>query len=112
MVGACQSLNLLESGIITEIIFQEIITNIECELNQNPQRARNNRSEIINVAKTLGMTPEPTGNGTNSRRANCPGTTHLLYLSTKDNTFGYGWCKRKGGPDELRTFVKERCSKK
>jgi hypothetical protein len=35
----------------------------------------------------------------------CPGTNHSLMISTNDNTFGCGYYKRRGGPEELRTFV-------
>ena len=43
--------------------------------------------------------------------SNCPGTNHFLYISTKTDTFGCGWCKRKGDAEELRKFTVERSSK-
>ena len=39
---------------------------------------------------------------------NCPNTKHSLFVSLKTNTFGCGYCRKKGGPKELREFIIER----
>lgn len=60
-------------------------------------------SRILAAARDAGLTPEPVGE--RSWVANCPGTGHTLMLGTSSETFGCGYCKAKGGPDELHAFV-------
>jgi hypothetical protein len=33
-------------------------------------------------------------------------------IGADTNTWGCGWCKRKGGPEELKAFVVERRTKR
>ncbi len=110
-VGFSGPSDFIQSGIITEPEYRGIIDGLKYELDQFAQKARSNRSEIIDVAEELGLFPEPTGTGPHSWRATCPRTSHPLFICTEGNTFGCGWCKRKGGLEELRDFVKERRSK-
>ena len=107
-VGFSGPSDFIQSGIITEPEYKGIIDGLRYELDQFARSARSNRSEIIDVAEELGLFPEPTGTGPHAWRASCPRTSHPLYISTDSNTFGCGWCRRKGGSDELRAFVKDR----
>jgi hypothetical protein len=37
--------------------------------------------------------------------ASCPqGRNHWIMISPSHNEFGCGYCRRKGGPEELRAF--------
>ena len=65
-------------------------------------------SPIIDTARELGLGPVPHGSSATDWQAGCPGTNHPLYISTISNEWGCGWCRRKGGGDELRAFVRER----
>ena len=67
-----------------------------------------NQTEIVHVARELGLNPEPAGIGPVQWWARCPGKNHQLMITTSSNTFGCGYCQRKGGPAELRSFVADR----
>lgn len=67
-----------------------------------------NKPEIVYVAEELGLYTRPTATSTDHWRATCPGTSHFLKLQASNDLFFCGYCKRGGGIDELRIFVKER----
>jgi hypothetical protein len=60
------------------------------------------------AARECQLNPRPSGTSPTAWIANCPGTNHFLMIGTQDNTFSCGWCKRRGGPEELRAFAAER----
>jgi hypothetical protein len=95
-------------GIVDKPAFDSLVGRIENELKENAQKARESETEIIKVARELGLSPEPTGHGPSHWCARCPGTNHVLFIDSAENSFGCGWCKRKGTAQELRAFVKER----
>ena len=70
--------------------------------------AKENETEIIQVARELNLYPEPAGTGPVQWYAKCPGTQHRLMITTSANQFGCGYCKVKGGVDQLRAFAEER----
>lgn len=98
----------IAGGIVGKAAFKGLVERIEHELDENARKAREVETEIILAARELKLNPEPTGKGSSSWRARCPETNHPLYIDAATNSFGCGWCKRKGGPEELRAFVKER----
>ena len=98
----------ISPGLINKASFTKLVRKIKRELDDNRQKALKNRTEIVLVAEELGLSPRPTGKAHDLWASNCPGTNHFLYISSTGNSFGCGWCKRKGGPEELRVFVDER----
>ena len=56
-------------------------------------------------AEALGLSPRPSGGNPWSWEARCPGTNHSLMLQAKSGEWGCGWCRRKGGVEELKEFV-------
>jgi len=68
-------------------------------------------TEIIRVARELKLHPKPEGGGPFNWYARCPQTNHSLMISSKSDQFGCGYCRRKGGAEELREFVAERQAK-
>ena len=72
------------------------------------RQAHENETEIIHVARELGLRPRPAGTGPVQWYANCPGTGHTLMITTSNDDFGCGYCRVNGGVDELRAFVAER----
>jgi hypothetical protein len=96
------------SGLVNKHTFDSLIGRIEDELEENIKKAKQNETEIIKVARELRLSPEPTGTSPTFWRARCPETNHPLYINAAENSFGCGWCKRKGEIEELRRFVKER----
>ena len=75
------------------------------ESEEYARQARENETEIIHVARELGLRPEPAGIGPIQWYANCPGKQHRLMITTTDDQFGCGYCRVNGGVDELRAFV-------
>jgi len=88
--------------------FDNLVARIEIEINDNARDARSGSSDIVTTATELRLNPRPSGTGPNSWTASCPGTNHPLRIRAETNTFGCGWCKRTGGPDELEQFVADR----
>jgi hypothetical protein len=73
--------------------------------------ARENETEIIRVARELGLQPEPAGFGPVQWYATCPRRRgHRLMITTGHDEFGCGYCSVKGGVDELRALVAEQRS--
>jgi hypothetical protein len=98
----------ISPGLVNKAAFTKLVKQIERELDDNRRKALKNKAEIVLVAEELGLSPRPTGTAPGLWAANCPGTNHFLYISATGSSFGCGWCKRKGGPEELRAFVDER----
>ena len=94
----------IAGGIVDESAFGGLLQRIERELDENSEKARQNETEIVRVARELGLGPQPTGNGPDSWYATCPGTNHVIFISAAENEFGCGWCCRKGSPDDLRAL--------
>lgn len=71
------------------------------------RQARENETEIIRVARELGLDPVPSGDSPTGWIARCPGQSgrYTLQLSAKTGQFGCGYCRVKGGVDELRAFI-------
>lgn len=98
----------ISQGIVDKNTFDGITRKIKKELEENEQKAREKETNIIKVARNLGLHPEPTGDSPSSWRARCPGMNHPLFMDTKENIFFCGWCKRKGTAEDLILLVEER----
>lgn len=99
-------------GIVDKSAFDHLLGRIENELAENARKARETETEIIWTARELGLTPKPAGVGPQFWWARCPETNHSLYIDAAENSFGCGWCKRKGNAEDLRAFVMERKDRK
>jgi hypothetical protein len=99
-------------GSVEASTYEQIVADLKNELDSNADAARENESgdasEIVETARELHLNPRPTGTGPHHWLACCPETSHSLYIQSQSNEFGCGYCKRKGGPDELRAFVADR----
>jgi len=70
---------------------------------------RLNPSPILVAARELGLDPRPAGHNPAAWWANCPtGRGHSVMISSASNQFGCGYCRIKGGPEELRAARKAR----
>jgi hypothetical protein len=101
----------LVGGIIDKTAFTEIVGNLRCRLDRKAAARSHSDSAIVRAAKECELDPRPSGTSAVAWIANCPGTSHWLMIGADSNTWGCGWCKRRGGPDELRAFVIERKAK-
>ena len=102
----------LRDGLITRGRWQAALDafNAERTLHQGEsnRRVSEKPSAVINAAKLLGLHPEPTGQHPDKWQASCPGTNHPIFISAEQDKWFCGWCKRKGGPEELEAFCHER----
>jgi hypothetical protein len=95
-------------GIVDAPAYDGLVARIANEREENKRKARAGETEIIRVARELGLQPEPTGDGPSHWCATCPGRNHHLLIGAESNSFGCGYCRRKGSVEELRAFVAER----
>jgi len=103
-------------GLITQKEWQRELDRFEAELDTNDNdalaREQANPSQIIMTARKLHLNPTPCGDHPDHWKARCPGTNHPIFISPEREEWGCGWCRRKGGPQELREFQAERTRKK
>lgn len=100
------------AGLLPAETISAAVADLEAELERKWQQAvaaeLARPSPIIEAAKAWGLEPKPAGHDPHAWTANCPsGRNHWIMISTTANEFGCGYCRRKGGPDELRRFCAE-----
>jgi hypothetical protein len=98
---------LLLGGVINESEFTRLVDrlNYEREIIRNITKV--NETEIVRVAKELGLNPQPTGNLENVWRARCPKTKYGMYINALKNEYKCAVTKCKGGVEELRACVEK-----
>jgi hypothetical protein len=95
-----------QPGIIEAQDLEAMLARMAAEWKAAQQAAEAWRSApIVQLAETLGLGPRPSGGKPTSWLANCPGTNHSLMLHAGTGQWGCGYCRRKGGGEELRKFV-------
>ncbi|MGZ4911258.1 MAG: hypothetical protein ACXVI1_11225 [Halobacteriota archaeon] len=108
-VGGLESpQRFLVAGIISESAYNNLVQRIEHKLHKNSRKAHENETEIVKVARRLGLSPRPSGKHPDLWQANCPGSHHTLFLEAAENHYTCPWCSREGSAKELRALVKER----
>ena len=96
-------------GLLSSSELEEIVKAVADELKRNSRVAeeeqRQHEAPIIKMAKELGLGPRPAGHNDSAWMASCPQSrNHWIMISPSHNEFGCGYCRRKGGPEELRAF--------
>ena len=103
---------IVEEGLIRAAVWNSGLHLFREEIEANTRKAREEiearPSPVVEVARELGLNPQPHGTGAGNWKARCPETNHPLFISTVSDQWGCGWCKRKDGAEELRQFVVER----
>jgi len=104
-------------GLLSADTLAGIVAGFTDELERNHRAAIQAEVEepspILVMARSLGMIPRPAGHSATAWEANCPsGGQHSIMISTTSHTFGCGYCRRKGGADELRSWWLERRRKR
>jgi hypothetical protein len=108
-LGFCWPTRHLIGGIIDRETFVRIVAKLEARIDARKGAARSyGNARIVLTAKECQLDPRPSGTHPSAWMANCPETNHWLMIGADSNTWDCGWCKRRGGPDELRAFVMER----
>lgn len=102
----------VHGGLLSAAVWDEALEAFHRELDDHRREALEryeaNPSALVGTARDLGLRPEPSQTGPSSWSANCPGTQHWIRIDAETDRWGCGYCKRKGGADELRAFVRDR----
>jgi hypothetical protein len=95
---------------LTESNFNLIISNIRFKFNRVKQEAEKSRTTFIDYLESVGLRPRPSGGNKFSWMADCPFSKgkHWMMVSTKNNNYGCGWCKKKGNQWDLENYLKTR----
>jgi len=98
-----------QPGLLASSELEGIVKAIAEVLKRNSEAAaeeqRRHEAPIIKMARELGLDPCPAGHNDSSWMASCPQSrNHWIMISPSHNEFGCGYCRRKGGPEELRAF--------
>jgi hypothetical protein len=96
------------AGIIDEAEYDNIVNEIDSRVKTTSRETASNIPQLVFTARRLGLRPRPSGTHVGQWVANCPGTSHPIWISASTNEFTCPWCRRKGGPEELRTFAAQR----
>jgi hypothetical protein len=96
------------SGLLAGHELANIVGSVADQLEHNSQMAEakqlQHEAPIITLARELNLNPRPAGHNDSAWMADCPRRSHSIMISPSNSEFGCGYCKRKGGPEELRAF--------
>lgn len=97
----------IESNLFSYDEFEELKKRSNEIIRERKEKIRNEGKDnpLIQYCESKGLQPEPEGLP-NNWQANCPsGGQHHIMISTASNQWGCGYCKKKGGLEELKEFV-------
>jgi hypothetical protein len=105
--------SFIDSSVLSKAEFEAMIQSIKDEKHRQATMANAKQTPLIDFLKKNNLYPEPTGNNSHSWVARCPsGGKHFIMVVTKDDKWGCGYCKRKGGLEELKKWIQENKIKK
>ncbi len=108
-VGHAWPAEMVQAGLLASEQLEVVVERLKRELDGNAAMAKElENTDIIKTARELRLNPEPSGTNVASWNAKCPGGSHYLFINAALNQFGCGYCRRKGGPVELREFMAAR----
>jgi hypothetical protein len=108
-VGHAWPTEMVHAGLLASEQFDVVVERLKRELDGNAAKAKElEDADIIKAAKELRLDPEPSGTNVASWKAKCPGGSHYMCINAALNQFGCGYCRRMGGPTELRQFMADR----
>ena len=65
-------------------------------------------SSFLDFLREKGLHPKPFDEEKGQWVANCPsGAKHPIMINAYFDEFGCGWCKKKGGKQELKDWIQE-----
>lgn len=98
----------IAGGILDQAMWEAVVDRLRRDAEEKAEQARQIQTEIVSVARELGFSPVPTGKTADTLSVPCPGYSHPMFIEAARNRFCCPWCRRSGGPEELRQFVAER----
>ena len=105
--GGC--LYFMESTLFTECEFTSFNKDIKNELKALKDQAGNLKTAFIDYLEKTNFNPKPTGNTKYSWTIGCPNAEgkHFLMISTLNDEWGCGYCKRKGDLEDFKNWLRE-----
>ena len=98
----------LKGEYLTEVDFKQIIDDINKEYHRNNEEAIKNKTPLINYIASLDLDLRPKGDSSNNWISKCPnGRNHFLMISTLNDEWGCGYCKKKGKLKDLKKWIGE-----
>ena len=96
-----------KSNTFSEEVFEiELIEKLKSEKRYISQKTISHQTPLIKYVKEQGLHPTPTGNAIGSWLAKCPNAKHhFIMISTKNDQWGCGYCRKKGGIKELKNWI-------
>ncbi len=96
------------SVVFTRQEFDSIIKSMKDEKLAIMEQAKAYQTPLIDYLREQQLNPRPTGYNYNSWVARCPcGGNHQIMVSTLNDEWGCGYCKRKGKIPELEKWLQE-----
>ena len=99
----------VRAGLLGKERVEAIINSVRLEMEEVKKENEVWReAEIVTKAAQLGLSPMASTLGVGTWIARCPGTNHTLQMQPKRNLFFCGYCRVKGGINELDEFAAQR----
>ena len=97
-----------KEGLLDEKEFYTIIDRIREKKDHYINRAKELKTPFIDFLKKVNLDPFPDGKSEYQWLAKCPYSNgkHHIMVSTKNNTYGCGWCRKKGKQKDLEDYLK------
>jgi hypothetical protein len=84
----------------------ELIEKLKSEKRLIHEKTKSNQTPLITYLKEQGLAPTPSENHIGSWVAKCPNAKkHFIKITTKNDQWGCGYCKKKGGLKDLKTWI-------
>lgn len=94
-------------GLINKKHFDIIKEKISFDREKHIKQAKYLRTPFIDYLEQIKLFPRPEGNASHTWLAKCPFArgNHFMMVSTLNDTYGCGWCKKKGNQKDLEQFI-------
>ena len=95
------------AGYLNQEDFESIVSEVKKEINDLKKEGLKTANHFTDYLESQSLVPRPTGDNKHLWLANCPfsGGSHFMMISTETNTFGCGWCKKKGDQKALKDYL-------
>lgn len=99
-----------KEGLVDEKEFYTIIDSINKKKEHYIKKAKELKTPFIDYLEKVNLNPIPDGKNEYQWLAKCPYSKgkHHIMVSTKNDTYGCGWCKKKGNQRDLENYLKTR----
>ena len=96
-----------KEGLLYEKEFYAIIDRVREKRDQNIKRAKELKTPFIDYLEKVNLYPIPDGKNEYQWLAKCPYSEgkHYIMVSTKNDTYGCGWCRKKGNQQDLEDYL-------